>query len=692
MRYLVNIAINIGILAWVLSSCIRGPSLFKQDGSTVASTIAAVEDSDGVVTGQFSAASGQTQTLSASTTGEIAGSQVAFPAGALAINTNITIEQGISFAGANTGSSLGIGTVDAAGPSVVITSSEAIDAGSPFTLQIPTTGASLALADDTDSRTVILFKYKVAAEGKSYLGIIPRDQIVLEGGYASFETKYFGAYQVSITETVIKEVKRIESDVPIVTKAAEKKLVPIVWDIGTGSYGIANHEMRIPINVTGFKTDVMCSAFVHKNKSSAPFYVDSTSGYEPLSEIDDYDYRLDLESEAMTLYVRFECTSRDGRHSLSQWSEGVAVPKGPGKPVIPTIPEESVSSGLADPGSLVVTSHNRISMNVTWSTPSSSDVVGYRLVYATGTHPASCEGTQNNPIDYDGATNITDVVRNLTPGTEYFFRVCSKDTSGNFSKGIFDQGHTDTTAPSGIGCTAGQLDSNCTITDLSSTSTDLAISGAGNLTISNTTAYQGNITIDMLGDVTIDGYEGFSTDGSDIRITAKNVYINGDLKSYKEYEYGTNGGSIDIYAGGEINVTAAMMVSASGINGLSGAGGNGGNILLTTNELTIASGARIVVNGGNAGSGGGNVGGDAGGIYIDVWGSWDDSSGSYIKAMGGIGGDGSVGGNGGYGGDIMISDQEPSNVTCNASGGTGGTGSPNGTVGVDGSIVGCGAI
>jgi len=686
MRNLTNIAIDIGALALVLSSCVKGPKLFKQDGSTsVTTTIAAVEDSDGVVTGQFSAASSTTQTLSASSSGEIAGSQVAFPAGALAINTNITIEQGISFAGANTGSSLGIGNVDAAGPSVVITSSEAIDAGSPFTLQIPTSGTSLALADDTDSRTVVLFKYKVAAEGKSYLGIIPRDQIEIKNGYVTFETKYFGAYQVSVTETVVTEVKRIESDVPIVTKAAEKKLEPIVWNIGKGSYLAAKHEVRYPLSVSGFTSDVMCAAFVHENKSSGAIFVDTTDGYEPFTEINDYDYRLDLNSKAMTIYVRFECTGRDGRHSLSQWSEGIAVPKGPGT-------ASGTNNGLADPGNLTVASYSRVTLNVTWAAAPSASVVGYRVAYSTGTHPSSCVGATNF-YDIDGGY-LSARVRELTPGTEYYFRICSKDTNGTFSNGALTQGHTDATVPAGISCSDAILDTSCVISDLSSATGNLIISGAGDLTLSSSVAYNYDLIIDMTGDVNIVG-TGFAVSGHKITIDAENVNILAPLKSYDEYTPGSNGGMIDIFAQTNIFIDAAMEINASGTDGTSGLGGDGGSIFLNAETLSLGNSAAIKANGGI----GGSIGLDGGiGGYIDIAvysnGGWSEGTGNYIQANGGVGGPGggSAGGDGGDGGSIIIPFELPTSTTCSVTGGLGGTGTGTGVNGIDGTAPACGGV
>jgi len=61
-----------------------------------------------------------------------------------------------------------------------------------------------------------------------------------------------------------------------------------------------------------------------------------------------------------------------------------------------------------------------------------SGIAGYRLVYNTGSAPASC--SVGTPI-YSGIDTSYHHL-NLTPGTRYYYRLCAQDAAGNTSTGV----------------------------------------------------------------------------------------------------------------------------------------------------------------------------------------------------------------------------------------------------------------
>jgi hypothetical protein len=325
---------NLLLLATLLSltSCFQGPGLFQQSETAGAALTVEGSEAGGIVTGKFTAGSSVTQQLAASSNSAIKGSKLSVPAGALAIDTDIAIEEGASISGSAFASQLGLsGSMTAAGPSVVISSSAKIDGKSAFTLQIPMTGGSLALGSESE-RTIVAFKYYVAASDSYYVGVFTRDQIEIIDGFVEFSTKYFGSYQVAITEEVVKQPIKIESDTPILTKAAESKLEPIKWALGSPIYEVTNdgrRQARFPMSAKGFAKLTQCGVYVHENKSAGHVFYDYTDKEEDLQNIEEMDegpkYVIEND-DAHTLYAKFECSDVTGRYEISPWSKGIDVP------------------------------------------------------------------------------------------------------------------------------------------------------------------------------------------------------------------------------------------------------------------------------------------------------------------------------------------------------------------------------
>src|SRR5690606_25060562 len=90
--------------------CLSGPGFFKQEkglGAQIQLVQTEVSGDGAVVTGQLSANSTQTQVIQAA--GALSGAEIAFPPGAVAVNTAITIEEGTALATGGTAEELGLG-------------------------------------------------------------------------------------------------------------------------------------------------------------------------------------------------------------------------------------------------------------------------------------------------------------------------------------------------------------------------------------------------------------------------------------------------------------------------------------------------------------------------------------------------------------------------------------------------------
>lgn len=190
---------------------------------------------------------------------------------------------------------------------------------------------------------------------------------------------------------------------------------------------------------------------------------------------------------------------------------------------------------------------------------------------------------------------------------------------------------------------------------------DLTLSGIMNANIQGIYGRNGinanNLTIDIIGDLDISGYNGLTGEDGGVAISANVVTVNtvGTLTFQ-----GGNGGD------------GAKGSTYSGQNGADGGdAGNGGNAI-ECQLLNVVKATKINVIGGNGGMGGAGLSGKTGVIMLA----------SEAYKNGGNGGDGGNGGNGGHSvtGTIRIADASVINI-CGGDGGCGGTGGNGGNGG-----------
>ncbi len=237
------------IAAMQVTACMKGPAFLKQSGSApkdaavietapavteptkpapeAGSPVAIATTTEGEKTkGAVSSASNLTQVVAAAAGSSIAGTQISFPPGALAIDTEISMEPAdVQLAVGNTAEILGIQTTfTASSAAVSIQSAVSQDATVPFTvaLDLPSEGNGLRLDDGDDpyARVVVVYRVLKAELGREFSGMFSRADLTIENGKVSFDTRYFGTFQAAFTEKLVAEApKEVETGAEPAPKA-----------------------------------------------------------------------------------------------------------------------------------------------------------------------------------------------------------------------------------------------------------------------------------------------------------------------------------------------------------------------------------------------------------------------------------------------------------------------------------------
>ena len=229
------LALTLVMLPLALVRC--GDTFMKQKVTNDAKgtfQLAATADAAGNYTGAIDPNSTATQVLRAGA-GDLAGSAISLPPGALGINLNITIGSGETLASSDTSQQLGLGSnsTTAAGPAVSFVPSQNVQATNPFTLSIPVSSTSLALADSnsTNDNLIVMYKWMKVDNGvPSYsIGIITRDQLTIGSKAVQFQTDKFGTFQLAVSQTKITQPINIPTAEPPVLKADASNPLVGVW-------------------------------------------------------------------------------------------------------------------------------------------------------------------------------------------------------------------------------------------------------------------------------------------------------------------------------------------------------------------------------------------------------------------------------------------------------------------------------
>jgi len=731
ISFITTSMISMTLMSGLLTGCLKGPGFLKQDESAVGFVMSSSDLGDGIVSGQYMADSSVTQTMSASGSSEISGSSISFPPGSLAIDTSVSLQTGTDVATGLASSTLGIGTASGlttASSAVSVQSSTPTDAIAPFTISLPLSATALyALTTDTYAKLVVFYHAQKVGENKKFLGVITRDRISLDSGKAYVQTRWFGTYQAAVTSELITTAKEVDHNVPIITKAEERKLTPIVWTMGTPTFNATKQEGTFPITATGFSKLKACAAYVHEDKNGPFIRRDYTDKIEDLNMSDPYHYR-PYKTAAHTIYVRFECEDINGRRSQSEFSAGLAVPVttpytgGPG-------PGPGPDPGpIADPTGLVLTAESNITMKLNWTHPS-GNIVGFKLAWepVPGVPAERCTSGAGSLETSDPNASLGTFVRPLSPNTTYNIRVCSRTDTGYYSVGTVQ---TQTTKNDPFTCNGGgDLSTTCTISAYSFGAGPIYISGLASVVTftgtSQTTVPSDQVFIDILGDLIISS--GASLLGN-LNIHAQNVSVNStgfiraDMKGYAGAigngpgpgggmagnsstagggggghggmggDGGSNGASGGALNGSVSEIPPLSWGSGGGGDGAGAMGGAGGGAIYihAFNNITVDGDITSFGQNGFSGTSTGTGGGAGGSIHFIADGTFAGTG--YVNVSGGMGGSASAAGGGGGGGgfiNVITSNSTFTPGHCTISGGTPGTGSASGNPGIGGSVLGC---
>lgn len=154
-----------------------------------------IKSEDGLaVSATVSASSTKAQKINASERSNLSGSSVIFPPGSLAVDTTVTMEDGVDLAADGVLAELGVKDATSVSEALVATSSPEIDPVQPFTVFIASTSGATLLQDI--SQLFVVYKVKRVGEDKIFAGIIPTSKISVSTAGVRFSVNHFGSFQI----------------------------------------------------------------------------------------------------------------------------------------------------------------------------------------------------------------------------------------------------------------------------------------------------------------------------------------------------------------------------------------------------------------------------------------------------------------------------------------------------------------
>jgi alpha-tubulin suppressor-like RCC1 family protein len=316
---------------FITSSCFDAPGLFSATGSSTLKNFkfaaAAQKEADGILVAKMDAHSKSIQEFAVSAESNIKSAKMSIPPGALAIDTEITMEEGGNLASQGTSSELGLvgNSFEEAGAAVAIESSVAMDTSVPLTISIPLPrGSRLTLLGNQWENLVIIYRVISVAEGTNKSGLITGDMLTVnDDGTVSFPTTHFGLFQSVVTAIKVEKAIEVVSVKPILSKRDEESKPEATWSAISQTFTQLNRNMAIAVSVSGVASVGDCALHLDNDRSLPYLQVIPTGGPS-------YDYKSPGE-EAESFFVRFECTDNFGRGMTSDWT-AVNIPLGDKEP------------------------------------------------------------------------------------------------------------------------------------------------------------------------------------------------------------------------------------------------------------------------------------------------------------------------------------------------------------------------
>jgi hypothetical protein len=152
-----------------------------------------------------------TQTMSVSDGSPVAGTSVSFPPGSLAVDSEMTIEEGVTLATEGLAAELGIGeNIDHTVTAVSVQPTKASDPAAPYTVTLGLSPSAGLLDSEDKSKLIVLYKVRSVAEKRILAGIIPRKLLEVDGNLVKFTARHFGVFQLVYTKTIVAQAIEIE--------------------------------------------------------------------------------------------------------------------------------------------------------------------------------------------------------------------------------------------------------------------------------------------------------------------------------------------------------------------------------------------------------------------------------------------------------------------------------------------------
>ncbi len=218
------------LLMALLPGCFGGPGFMGQKkhagaGSDARNIKVNVENQ--VLSATVSASAGYTQVITAPEASVLKGVSASFAPGSLVIDTTIIVEEAAPFANDRLLAELGISnTFTAASVAVAVQPTVKGNPTQPFQIALPLPGLS-GLNLGGNENVVVAYRYEDAASGKILSGIMPNSDLRFSGGSVNFFAKFFGVFQVTVTDQKILSAVQTEAAATILTKRDIEKLAPL---------------------------------------------------------------------------------------------------------------------------------------------------------------------------------------------------------------------------------------------------------------------------------------------------------------------------------------------------------------------------------------------------------------------------------------------------------------------------------
>jgi alpha-tubulin suppressor-like RCC1 family protein len=403
----------LALATFIHSSCFDSTLFFQQPGKSSLTNNefvqAASTEADGVVIAKLDSQSTATQLISVSNSSAIQSSRVAIPAGALSVDTDITMEEGGNIASQSTSSELGLSgnSFAESGAAVIIESSVAMDTTKPLTISIPLpAGARLRLTGDQWENLVVIYRVvSIAENGVNKSGLITGDNLVVNpDGTVSFPTTHFGIFQAVVTAIKVEKAVEVVSERPILSKREEKKDPEAIWSAVNQNFSTASRIMSLAATVSAVSSVSDCAIRLDDDKALPFSSVRSTHNSPSL------DYQA-TSQDPENFFVQFECTDNFGRTTSSEWAE-VTIPLGDKEP-----PAEFF---IAAPTGVVTDPL----ITVSWG--AAKDASKYNLVISKN---EDCSLPTYSKSDLTGTTH--EITTALPPGTTWHTCMSASDQVGN---------------------------------------------------------------------------------------------------------------------------------------------------------------------------------------------------------------------------------------------------------------------